>query len=509
MSYSVLSEPLIAVIPGLGAAPREVSLRDAIVHAHEYVDIAGDSSVEQFAVLRFLSAFVMDMLAMRTAKDRRKVFQSGRFDEKVFDEYVALCKSEGASFDLFDPKAPFMQSVFTPEEHKKVLKPAAVLDLYQPSGNNHTFYSWTPSVLGHAIENDVVLTPPKAFRCLCTRQTFCAYSLEGPKGITVMPLFLYTAGNTLFETIMMQTLSMEEAEAEGYTDYGLGSVPWRKNAMDVSVKGKAPAATFLQALTWQPRKVQMVCDLDGLVHKVCLTGGMEYCGEPWKDINTYGLVLVNKKTGEITTQTMKARYDQDSWLALLDMAYNSNTIYEPSVCVRNLPALFDGAIAGNVVLRMCGIQKTAQNYILVAVVEEETPLPECIHQNKEFIQGFGKDVRLLTQMAYDLKRSSKQLFQEKEDGKEPRSFQIVSAFTQKARELLMTLAVDDIFMGASPEEHAERFCERVKEIVNETIRFMRIFAGSSVNDMVSTREAEKWIRIALWKNIKTRKEEQS
>ena len=504
MSYSVLIEPLIAVVPKDGQLPVEVSLRDAIVHAHEYADIAGDSPMEQFAVVRFLSAFVMDMLAMKTPEDRRKIFKAGKISEKDFDDYIALCRREGASFDLYDSAAPFMQTPFSPEEQKKKMKAAATIDLYLPSGNNHVFFTFIPVMKGYAVENDAALTPPKAFRCLCVRQTFCAYSMEGPGGIAVMPLFLYTAGSNLFETVLMQTLSEEEATKETGLEYGIGTVPWRKGALEVTSKARIDTPTFLQALTWQPRMIQLFPGKDGMIRRICLASGMDGKGIPWKDINTFSMRLVNRKTGEVTLRTIMPRYDQDAWLNLLGMAYDDDNLYEKSACVRNLPALFGGKAEGQITLRMCGIQKHSTNYKLLAVLDEETPLPETVYEDKAVIRGIWRDVRLLTKTAYDIRGAVRKLFDEKND---TRCYQCSMKFCQAARELLMTLTAEDLLANIPPQEHADRFCEAVKEIIPEVIRYMRGFAGTGSRALLAVSEAEKNIRFALWRNIKERKEE--
>ncbi len=494
MIYDVLTKPMVAVIPKSGMLPVEVGIREVIENAHEYYDIAGDNPMERYAQVRFLAAFAMDMLNMKTAKDRGEALSAGQFDKSRLEEYIKTCRSEGTTFDLFDPCRPFMQTVFDESEQEKRLKPVSNLDLTFPSGNAHVFYqsSRYPSagVLNYAVEEEEEMTPPKAFRSILVRQLFCAHSTEGPGGIhgSFMPMFMYPVGKNLYETILLNTLSEEES-APG--NFGVGTVPWRKDGLHAQ-NMEVGEATFLQKFTWTPRRIQLILSNDGLVHKIYFGKAFKWVGEKWMDPAMAHFKVVDKKTGEITLSTMTLKRTRNHWLFMNDVMTN-DTIYEqPKSISCNKDFLTD-----DVLIRLDGLEKDPKNYVLFVMKEEELDLPAALANNEKHFADYKKDVNMMNRIASGIKYYAKD-----------RYAQCVRKINAKAKYILTEVVSEDILKDATAEEHRDNVCKAAKEAVEEVIESMWMLAGAKSTDMLAMNETERNIRFVLRKAIKERKEEE-
>ena len=126
MKYDVLTEPWITVVT-LDGKTEETGIRGFFEKAHLYRDVVFDSPLEVYAVQRMLIAFLMDAYSPERARDRKKLLQKGRFDMDVIDRYIADCRAEGVTFDLFDKERPFMQAPYDAELDEGKSKPAANL----------------------------------------------------------------------------------------------------------------------------------------------------------------------------------------------------------------------------------------------------------------------------------------------------------------------------------------------------------------------------------------------
>lgn len=488
MTYSVLEKPVIQVRLRNGEES-DVSLRDAVLRAHEYEDVAGDNPLERYAVLRFLAAFVMDMLNMRTLADRRAVYLKGRFTQDEFDRYIGTCEKKGTSFDLFDPERPFMQAVFTQEErraHPKGNKPMASIDLALPSGNAHTFRCKNGGVKKHVAENDFECVPAKAFRAMLARQCFCGYSLEGAKGINNLPLYVYPVGNNLFETILFHTLSKEEALPR---EYGEGTTAWRKDAReDPPDEFEIPQATYLEALTWQPRRIQLLADADGMVRKVYLKARCKFTGE-YLDPNT--IPNINGKTGEI--YTLVPKITAPVWSNISSLLAPDETHPQPE-CIKGTLALFGANKPENVTLRFCGLSKDAMKYILYGWQEEEMELPESLLDDPAKARILRNDLRLLMDVTFAIPAEIK---------KDVRCMSIIDG---AKRDIIFDLCMMDILTDTPEDKHKQNVLNEIQAMTDEVGKVFSNNNGESVREILESRKIlrimNKKIQAAIKNNEK-------
>ncbi len=117
--FNLLEEPWVRVMrPDCAVA--EVSLAEALLNAHEYVDLAGEMPTQDAAVLRVLLALLFAVFTRVDAEGReapfvrpkdaiarwREIWTLGRFPEKPLRDYFARWHDR---FWLFDPDYPFFQ----------------------------------------------------------------------------------------------------------------------------------------------------------------------------------------------------------------------------------------------------------------------------------------------------------------------------------------------------------------------------------------------------------------
>ena len=114
--FNLLDEPWIRVLLP-DCTVREVSLPDALLHAQEYTDLAGEMPVQDTAVLRLLLAVLHSVFGEQVSEDEtdstddaldlwENLWTEKRFPEKPLRDYFAKWHER---FWLFHPERPFWQ----------------------------------------------------------------------------------------------------------------------------------------------------------------------------------------------------------------------------------------------------------------------------------------------------------------------------------------------------------------------------------------------------------------
>ncbi len=272
-SYSVMTDPVIPVLM-LDGSQREIGIREVFERAHEIADLQCPSPLENYAVFRLLVAIAMDMLRPERWMDRLNMLEAGHFDSSAVDAYIAACEADGPRFDLFDKKHPFMQAAFDPETDDKAVKPIAALSVSLPSGNNHVFWDHRPEAVP-------VMTPAEAFRSMISLYVFCTAAAQGyPSGVNnTPPVYNRIIGCNLYESMILNMISVRECAA---IEYG-SAPPWRTQST-VIPKQEIAEVSLLDAFTWQPRRLCLLRDPDGMVRKAALQQGKNFRGNQlWRD----------------------------------------------------------------------------------------------------------------------------------------------------------------------------------------------------------------------------------
>lgn len=270
-SFYVLSEGWIPVID-LEGKSRKLGILDTLKNAHRLKEISDASAMVEYSLYRFLSVFLMDALRPRRTEALEDLLEEGAFDGEKIDEYVALCKSEGVSFDLFDRDRPFLQTPYNPRWDKEK-KPVTELDYTIPHGNNHTHYD-------HRKSSVAALSFDEAARLLLPAQLFCTAGAQGyPSNVSASPPY-YTVvkGRTLFETLVYSLLAVNRI------DIPLDKPPvlWR-NTNPVEPKREVASTSWLFGMLFPARRITLIPG-DGVVSEIYLCQGLNYVSkESWED----------------------------------------------------------------------------------------------------------------------------------------------------------------------------------------------------------------------------------
>lgn len=119
--FNLIDEPWVRVLNADGSTA-EVSLRDALVRAHEFIDLGGETQTQNIAVLRLLLAVVHTVFSRMDENGEAAPLED---EEMALDRWAALWENGALPeqpiaayldkwherFWLFHPERPFMQAV--------------------------------------------------------------------------------------------------------------------------------------------------------------------------------------------------------------------------------------------------------------------------------------------------------------------------------------------------------------------------------------------------------------
>ncbi len=270
-SFNVLDDPWIPVITA-EATEELLGIRQILFRAHELREISSASPLEEYSMYRFLGLFLMDALRPERESDIEDLLDGESFDHEVIEDYIALCESEGVSFDLFDEKRPFLQSKFDVNSEKTDGNTSRI-DLTKASGNNHTHFD-------HGAETVRFLQADDALRQLLITYTFIAIGGRGFKqGVNgTPPYFSLIKGKTLFETLINTLLPIERISIP----FDKPPVLWRRES--IQKEEDLPRVSWMQGMLLPARRILLVPDPEGRVTDVYFSQGESFANkETWRD----------------------------------------------------------------------------------------------------------------------------------------------------------------------------------------------------------------------------------
>ena len=222
VEFNLLTEPWVRVRLQDNTV-REVSLTDALLHAQDYVDLAGEMPTQDAAMLRLLLAVLFTVFSRVDAEGAqtpiekrgqalrrwRELWQLGRFPEQPLRDYLERWKDR---FWLFHPERPFWQ---VPEAAIGTAYNAAKLngEMSESSNKLRLF----PLYAGAGKSE---LTYPQAARWLLCVNGYDDTSAK-PKGKGLPSVgagwlgkigFLQAVGDNLFETLMLNLTLLQDGQ---------------------------------------------------------------------------------------------------------------------------------------------------------------------------------------------------------------------------------------------------------------------------------------------------------
>ncbi len=276
MSYDLLNEPWIDC-ETVDGAPLSLGLRELFEGAHEIRAFHHDNPLAEAALMRILIALSHRILeGPPDKKSWKEAYERGRYDPEAITRYFERWSDR---FDLFHPDYPFMQIAnlhMTDSEGRSLekLPPITLLFHHVASGNNATLFD-------HSIDEDPPCLKPKeaVYPLLISlfyslggthkkSTDLCGHQDNCKNGIAVNGLSAYIRGDSLFETLMLNTLILRKYDSNFDRPF------WE--APDTSCKETMPRG-HLDYLTFSSRLVRLEsCD-----------GGVKYvhlaCGRSLKE----------------------------------------------------------------------------------------------------------------------------------------------------------------------------------------------------------------------------------
>lgn len=241
-SFNVLTEPWIPVVR-LDGSQEELGILPCLQQAHELLEIRDPSPIIEFGLYRLLVAFVLDALILAGRRpefplDLQVLISEGRFDTELLNNYVTQC---GDVFDLFHHERPFLQCRMDNEANTE---PIAQIYPALPSGGNVIHWH-------HTLENEVAVSPAQAARILTAIAPFITAGGRGysPSINGTPPIYVLPTGSNLFETLVIN-IPLRSTQ-----DRGDGMIAWRSDRVPGEER---TTATMVEALTWRPRRVQLL-----------------------------------------------------------------------------------------------------------------------------------------------------------------------------------------------------------------------------------------------------------
>lgn len=371
-SYLLLEEPWIPAVDFDGKR-QFFGIRPLLEKAHTLRAVSDASPLVEYGLYRLLCVFLMDALRPEDEESLAELLDEGQFDMAAIDAYIALCRKEGMTFDLFDEERPFLQTPYR-KEWDKAPKPASMLDYAVPNGNNHTHFD-------HRSNQDIALSYDHAARLLPAVLLFCTAGVQGyPSGVNgAPPYFTLIQGENLFETLAFSLLDLDFIA--GKYDFDHPPVLWRNTAA-VEPKKVVTETSWLCGMLFPARRILLIPEPESkTVRKIYLSQGENYqIVENWTDPH------VTYRVNQQGRFPWRPNQEKAVW--------------------RNLNDLFDLSHAPQIVrqyaeitsrryldLRLYGVQTNQASYLSVAYHDMRLPVSLLGDNNDEKIDLIEKVIQ--------------------------------------------------------------------------------------------------------------------
>ena len=280
VEFNLLDEPWVRVLCA-DCTVREVSLTEALLRAHEYKGLAGELPTQDVAVLRLLLAVLhtvfwdhdangvaAPLTDPNTALGRwRGLWRQGQFPEQPIRDYLAAWHER---FWLFHPERPFWQA---PDAKIGTQFGAEKLngDIVESSNSTRLFSSYSHKAKSH-------LNYAQAVRWLLYTNGFDDTAAKKKDKNSKVSLqigwlgqlgLIYVKGNTLFETLMLNMVFLQDGEKTWRQPIPCWELPEAHSAERIEVR---PPDNVAELLTLQSRRILLKRE-NGKVTGYSLLGG--------------------------------------------------------------------------------------------------------------------------------------------------------------------------------------------------------------------------------------------
>ena len=468
-SFNVLDEPWIPVV-GLDGSREILGIRETLRRSPGLKEISAVSPLEEFSVYRFLSIFLMDALRPRRNSTINKLLQQGSFDMEQIEDYIALCKSEGVSFDLFDEKRPFMQSAYV-KEWDKESKPVSAIDCFLPSGNNHLHFE-------HSHVDEKAISPDKAARLLLTVQQFCTAGAQGyPSGVNASPpYFGVVKAKNLFETLVYTLLPIQSIEIP----FDEPSVIWR-DSNHIEPKKAVAETSWLRGMMFPARRVSLIPpEENNLVSRIYLSQGENFVNkETWTDpFATYRFL----ETGRAP---LRPKGEKPVWRSLYEIVSQEGR----SKLLEQYLALADEPYAK---LTMYGVETSQASYL--DIMRHDIRFHKSITEQDEVIKMLMKCVKTTERLANKMRHCLR------DDNIVPEHIAktAITGFYGKCEVVFWQLCENCAVTGTL-QDHYRNWCETLGRYARDAYSVAITSANLRGKALAKAAQQQKWLSVEIKK----------
>lgn len=252
-SFNLLDEKWIPCVASGGEA-RELSLRDALIEAHQVRELFDASPLVTAALHRLLLAVLWRVFPLRSLAEWKTPWQAKRFDAAMLDAYFNQWRER---FDLLHTEKPFYQLGNLTLGRRTPLKR---LGWEFAAGNNGTLFD-------HSSDDDRPAIQPKVVaRWVVATHCFAASAGRGEAGQLHTKdspwsrgAVILMQGDNLFETLALNLLNLLRTD---FPQSGDDLPIWEKDEVWQPQHDQTPDGMF-EYLTWQSRAIKLLADESG------------------------------------------------------------------------------------------------------------------------------------------------------------------------------------------------------------------------------------------------------
>lgn len=476
---SILHDPLFTAVE-LDGGVRRLGLLELLAEAHRFSDLKANSCTGKFALIRLCIAFLSDAYRLQNIDDRADLLAEDYFDRKKLERYVAACEAKGACFALDDEEKPFMQAAFDSELDESAEKPVSKIMFDCPSGNNHIHCD-------HRHEDEHEADTAAAFENMLETYLFCPAGLSGASNVNnTPPIYAFIHGGNLFETLVLNMVSEEELDN---IPFGTGEVAWTRNEL-IKPGEKVVNMSFLKALTWQPRRLTLLWDEDGMVRRVLLQNGLNFQGNAlWQDPHA-----LFRKTKDESWTTVKPELGRELWRdagSLVSSGSSSRT----TVPIMNIDQVWDECPSW-LDVELIGLVTNQES--VLGRVNERLRMPRELFEREELAAEFRNILDRTETMYRSFIKDVAWQFGHASDKKKKSvvAEQAGEIYLHNMHEVVFGRYLDDLLAGIPALERVTRFMDAMRKSLNEALTE----AVDTTGNDVPTMKRQNAVRAAVRKD---------
>ncbi len=391
-SLNLISDPWLPALFAGESRPRDVSVRDAMLHAPEIQALGDPSPLVTIALYRLLLAIAHRVFGPATDDEWADLWEAGAFDVARLDAYFDQWR---ARFELFDADRPFYQVADLPEAYSTTI---AKLGHQFSSGNNPLLFDHSQDAFPAAI------SPAAAARLLVAQQAFAVGGLitrlpgqppSAESSHLLKAAVLLCTGENLHQTLVLNMVRLAGEEDQPFHfDPGKDAPAWEQ---EPNAPGERSVRGYFDLLTWQSRSIRLIPpskDESGVSRVVIMNGSRFPAGFSGPGRET--MVAYRRREKAAANQDPEPpvgfRLEQALWrdsAALLQVAED----HRLPRTLRHLGELKDNALLDqSTAINLSAFGLSSDRAKLFLWRHEEFPLPLAYLRNQDLVNALKRGI---------------------------------------------------------------------------------------------------------------------